>query len=436
MSARTAHRGRVPWPLLYLAVVAAVGLVAAGCGSSGGSSSSSAPGVTATSITLGSHQPLTGVAAASGYSEIAPAVKAMFQYINAKGGVNGRSINYNYEDDAYNPSQTATVVRQLVLQNNVFGILNGLGTPTHQQVQAFLNTEKVPDLFVASGCVCWNDTAKYPYTTGYQTNYEIEGRILGSYINQNFKGEKVGYLLQNDDVGQGGEAGLNKEIPAADVVSKQSYDVTSLAGPLTNQMSALQAAGAKVVVLFSIPVATALAMLAAAQIGYHPQYVASSINADKGSLAKLLSSFSKGAAGESLLNGFLTAAYLPANTDMSNPWIQLFKKIHDQYDTANPFDANAEYGMAVGYTFYQLLQKTGKNVTRSSIMSALNSANLSGPGLLPLTFSSTNHRGYEGEQMARFDSSGVTLFGPVYKTLETGPITTYTGGQPNPPAGF
>jgi len=204
-------------------------------------------------------------------------------------------------------------------------------------------------------------------------------------------------------------------------------------------MSALQAAGAKVVVLFSIPVATALAMLAAAQIGYHPQYVASSINADKGSLAKLLSSFSKGAAGESLLNGFLTASYLPANTDMSNPWIQLFKKIHDQYDTANPFDNNAVYGMSVGYTFYQLLQKSGKNVTRSSIISALNSANLSGPGLLPLTFSSTNHRGFEGEQMSRFDNSSptaVTGFGPVYKTLETGPITTYTGGQPNPPAGF
>src|SRR6516165_4977820 len=362
MSEPRRRRGRFPRPLRYVAGVALLGLLAAACGSSGSSSSSSAPGVTTNSITVGSHTPLTGVAASSGYSEIAPAVKAMFQYINAKGGVNGRMINYDYEDDAYNPSQTATVVRKLVLQNNVFGILNGLGTPTHQQVQQFLNAEKVPDLFVASGCVCWNDTAKYPYTTGFQTNYEIEGRILGNYINQNFKGEKVGYLLQNDDVGQGGEAGLNKEIPAADVVSKQSYDVTSLAGPLTNQMSALQAAGAKVVVLFSIPVATALAMLAAAQIGYHPQYVASSINADKGSLAKLLSSFSKGAAGESLLNGFLTATYLPSNADTSNSWTQLFKKIHDQYDTANPFDANAVYGMSVGYTFYRLLQKTGKNV--------------------------------------------------------------------------
>jgi ABC-type branched-subunit amino acid transport system substrate-binding protein len=435
MNTTASHRGPFSRSVRYLAAVSAAALVAAGCGgSSGGSSSASAPGVTATSITLGSHQPLTGPVA-PGYSEIAPAVKAMFQYINAKGGVNGRTINYTYEDDAYNPSQTATVVRKLVEQNNVFGILNGLGTPTHQQVQGFLNSQKVPDLFVASGCVCWNDTTKYPYTTGYQTNYEIEGRILGNYINNNFKGQKVGYLLQNDDVGTGGAAGLDKEIPPSQV-TKQSYDVTSLSGPLTNQMSALQAAGAKVVVLFSVPAATALALLAAAQLGYHPQYVASSINADKGTLVGLLSSFSKGAAGASLLSGFLTAGYLPSYSDTANPWNQLFKKIHDQYDTGNPFDNNAMYGMAVGYNFYQLLQKAGKNVTRSSLLSALNGADLSGPGLLPLTFSSSDHRGYEGEQMARFDSSGVTGFGPIYKALETGPITTYTGGQPNPPAGF
>ena len=437
MSEPRRRRGRFPRPLRYLAGVAVIGLLAAACGSSGSSSSSSAPGVTANSITLGSHQPLTGIAA-PGYSEIAPAVKAMFDYINAKGGVNGRMLHYDYKDDAYNPSQTATVVRQLVLQNNVFGILNGLGTPTHQQVQGFLNSEKVPDLFVASGCVCWNDTAKYPYTTGFQTNYEIEGRILGNYINQNFKGEKVGYFLQNDDVGQGGEAGLNQEIPASDVVSKQSYDVSGIGAGFTNQMSALQAAGAKIVVLFSVPPATALALEAADKIGYHPQYVASSINADRGTLVKLLSG-EQGGTGAALVNGLLTAGYLPSASTTSNAWVQLFKKIHDQYDTANPFDNNAIYGMSVGYTFYQLLQKSGKNVTRAGIMSALNSANLSGPGLLPLTFSSTNHRGFEGEQMSRFDNSSptaVTGFGPVYKTLETGPITTYTGGQPNPPAGF
>lgn len=417
------------------AVLGIVAIVAAACSSSGSGSSANTPGVTANSISLGSHQPLTGPAA-PGYSEIAPAAKALFQYVNAKGGVNGRSINYTYQDDAYNPSQTATVVRKLVLQDNVFAIINGLGTPTHEQVQPFLNSEKVPDLFVASGCVCWNQPSKYPETSGYQTNYQIEGRILGKYIHDNFAGQKVGYLLQNDDLGQGGSDGLNAEIPAADVASKQNYDVSALASGLGNQMAAMQSAGVKVVAGFSIPAASALALLAAAQIGYHPQFVFSSIDADISTLSGLVANFSKGKAGASLLEGILTASYLPSATNTSNPWVTLFKKIHDQYDSANPFDANTIYGMSMAYNAYQLFQKAGKNLTRTSIINALNGADLSGPGLLPLTFSSSDHRGYEGEQMAKFSGGSVSLFGPVYKALETGPITTISTPQPAPPANF
>ena len=415
------------------AALSIVGMLAVACSSS--SSSSSTPGVTANSIAVGSHQPLTGPAA-PGYSEIAPAAKAMFQYVNSKGGVNGRSINYSYQDDAYNPSQTATVVRKLVLQDNVFAIVNGLGTPTHQQVQPFLNTEKVPDLFVASGCVCWNQASKYPQTYGYQTNYQIEGRILGKYVHDNFAGQKVGFLLQNDDLGQGGSNGLTAEIPTADVASKQNYDVSALSSGLGNQMAALQAAGVKVVVGFSIPAASALALLGAAQIGYHPQWVFSSIDADITTMSGLLASFSKGKAGASLLEGVLTASYLPSASDTSNPWIALYKKIHDQYDASNPFDANTVYGMSWAYNFIQVLQKAGKNLTRKSLTDAMNSADLSGPGLLPLTYSSSDHRGYEGEQMAKFQGGAVNVFGPVYKALETGTISTATKTQPAPPANF
>ncbi len=436
-------------PVRYLAVGAVVALAATACSSSKKTStstgsgstaasggSSSAPGVTASSITVGSHQPLTG-AAAPGYSEIAPAAKAMFDYINAtKGGVNGRKISYTYEDDGYVPTQTATVVRKLVLQDNVFGIVNGLGTPTHEQVQPFLNSEKIPDLFVASGYVGWNNPSKYPYTTGYQTNYQIEGRILGQYITQNFAGQKVGELLQNDDVGQGGKAGLDQQIPASSVVSTQNYDVSAIGGGLGNQMAALQASGAKVVAVFAIPAAFALAILAAATIGYHPQFVASSIVADLQTLTGLVSGYSKGKAGAALLDGIVSADYLPSAFDTTNPWIQLYQKVHTQYDAAQPFDGNTVFGMSWAYNFYQLLQKAGKNPTRSSLMSAVNSANLTGPGLLPLTFSSSDHRGYEGEQMAKFQGGKVVLFGPVYKAIETGSITTYNTPQPAPPAGF
>src|ERR1700689_5157398 len=122
-----------------LAGVAGVGvaaLVITGCGSAS-SSGSNAPGVTATSITFGTHQPLTGPAA-PGYDLIAPASQAYFDYVNAHGGVYGRKINLIIKNDAYNPTNTVTVVHQLVLQSNVFGIFEGLGTPTHTKAVGFL----------------------------------------------------------------------------------------------------------------------------------------------------------------------------------------------------------------------------------------------------------------------------------------------------------
>src|ERR1039458_10791234 len=138
--------------VLAVGIMCVAVAVIAGCGSS----SSSVPGVSATSITFGSHQPLTGPAA-PGYSEIAPASQAFFDYLNAQGGINGRKINLIYKNDEYNPAKTVTVVHELVLQNKVFGIFEGLGTPTHTKVVGFLNSSKVPDLFVASGCPCWDD---------------------------------------------------------------------------------------------------------------------------------------------------------------------------------------------------------------------------------------------------------------------------------------
>src|SRR5215467_15334497 len=206
------HRFRVP----AVAAVAAAALAVAACssgsssssgpGSGSGSSSSaaltaSAPGITPTQITIGSHQPLTGPAA-PGYSEIAPASAAYFAYVNAHGGVYGRKIVYKYLDDAYNPTTTASVVRELVLQDSVYAVFNGLGTPTHLAAISFLNAQKVPDVFVASGCACWNQPTTYPDTFGYQLDYVREGKILGQYVAQHFKGKKVAYFYQNDDFGQ------------------------------------------------------------------------------------------------------------------------------------------------------------------------------------------------------------------------------------------
>src|SRR6185312_9453177 len=172
---------RLRWQAAAVVTVAALSVAACSSGSgsssnsgsgSGSSNSSaaltaSAPGITPTSILIGSHQPLTGPAA-PGYSEIAPAANAYFQYVNANGGVFGRKINYKYLNDQYNPTITSNVVHQLVLQDQVYAIFNGLGTPTHLAVAPYLNAQKVPDVFVASGCECWNDPSKLPDTFGWQ----------------------------------------------------------------------------------------------------------------------------------------------------------------------------------------------------------------------------------------------------------------------------
>ena len=161
--------------------------------------------------------------AAPGYSEIAPASAAYFAYVNAHGGVYGRNIVYKYLDDAYDPTTTASVVRQLVLQDNVYAMFNGLGTPTHLAVVSFLNSEKVPDVFVASGCECWNEPTTYPETFGWQLDYVREGKILGQYVKQHFEGKKVGYFYEDDEFGMDGVKGLSYEIPASMVVSRQGY---------------------------------------------------------------------------------------------------------------------------------------------------------------------------------------------------------------------
>ncbi|HEX4539921.1 MAG TPA: ABC transporter substrate-binding protein [Acidimicrobiales bacterium] len=420
--------------LLAPAVVGcAVALVAAACGGGssspsssssggGGANTASAPGITATNITIGSHQPLTGVAA-PGYDEIAPSSKALFDDVNAHGGVNGRKITYTYQDDAYNPTQTATVVRSLVLQDNVFGIFNGLGTPTHLAVQQFLNTERVPDLFVASGCDCWNNPGKFPYTSGYQTDYTIEGKITGQYVKNTFPGKKVGYLYQNDDFGQGGIQGLDQQIPKSSVVTRQNYVPTNLdVGP---QVAALQASGAQVAVLYTVPPFTALTIGAAAKIGYHPQWVTSSVSADPTTVGNLLK-------GTSMLEGLVSSSYLPSPNDTSNPWVQTFMRIHNQYVPNLPFDGNTIYGMSVAYTFVKLMQQAGTNPTRQSVVNALKTANLAGPGLVPISYSSTS--GFTGVQMGTITGGKFVLSGPRFTATDNGPIGTFNGTQPPPPS--
>jgi ABC-type branched-subunit amino acid transport system substrate-binding protein len=426
----TAHRHKARAMGTACALIAA--LAVAGCGSS---SSSSVPGVTANSITFGTHQPLTGPAA-PGYSEIAPASQAFFDYLNAKGGIYGRKIHLIIKNDEYNPTQTVSVVHELVLKDNVFGIFEGLGTPTHTKVVGFLNSSKVPDMFVASGCPCWDNGSTQPWTFGWQPNYTIEGKILGQYLKQHFAGKKIGVFYQDDDFGKGGLTGIEYEVPKSDIVSTQPYQPgTTNVAP---QISAIKAAGAEVLVDFTVPIYTALGQLTSFTLGYKPQLVVSDVGIDPTTVGGLLKTFSKGKAGTELIEGAITDGYLPSSSETSNPWIALFKKVHDEYDASAPFDGNVEYGMANAYTLAQALELAGKNLTREGLIDAVNEkgAQLEGPGLVPYRYSKEEHGGYAGVEIGQVRNGKIVLFGGPLVTEPTAgsPITPYTKSQPAPPA--
>jgi ABC-type branched-subunit amino acid transport system substrate-binding protein len=426
--------------------VAALGVAAcssSSSSSSGSSSSSSsaltasAPGITPTTITIGSHQPLTGPAA-PGYDEIAPASAAYFAYVNAHGGVDGRKIVYKYLNDAYDPTTTASVVHQLVLQDNVYALFDGLGTPTHLAVVQFLNSNKVPDVFVASGCECWNEPATYPETFGWQLDYVREGKILGQYVKQHFAGKKIAYFYQDDEFGMDGVKGLDDEIPASMVVSKQSYVDTNV--NIAPQVAALRASGAQVVISFSIPAFTALLRLNSLKLGFSPQLVVSNVGSDPITLSGLLESFAKqgGATvnGNALTTGMITDDYLPSAGDTSNSWIALFTKVHNQYDAKAPLDGNVFYGMAVAYTFVQAMLKAGRNPTRADLTSAIESGLPQGPMISPFAYASSNHAGATGAFIGVIKNGVEVQQGPVEITdsSATGPITTYTGTEQQAPA--
>src|SRR3954451_20361736 len=424
-----------------IAGLAALTLVVAGCGSGskdsgGGKNKASAPGITATTVTIGSHQPLTGPAA-PGYSEISPASKAYFDYVNANGGINGRKIVYKYVDDVYNPTTTVDVVHRLVLQDKVFAIFNGLGTPTHTKVVDYLNAQRVPDLFVASGCGCWDQAAKHPYTFGWQTDYVREGKILGQYIKQNFAGKKIAYFYQNDDFGQDGVKGLDMYVPSSQVVTKQSYQAGNI--DIKSQAQKLAASKADLVVSFSVPAYTALLKLNLLKLGFNPKLAVSNVGSDPITLSGLLEAFAKqgGATvkGNDLIQGIITDAYLASPADPTNSWIKLFKQIHDKYIAKLPFDGNVLYGMAVAYTFAQALKAAGANPTRDGIVKAIEGGLPQGPGTVPFRFSGSSHAGFVGAQIGVIKGTTIELQGKPFSTDDgSGAVQESNATQPTAPS--
>jgi branched-chain amino acid transport system substrate-binding protein len=357
--------------LLAAALVASAAVVV-----TAGATSQAAPGVTAKSILLEGTFPLSGPA--SGYAPIPTGMKAYFDYVNAKGGVNGRKIDFRYDDDGYNPANTVQITHKYVEQDHAFALVGGLGTEPQTAVRDYLNQQKVPQLYVSTGATTFSrDWSQYPWTMGWQPDYEAEGAIYGKYIVKNFPSAKLGVIYQNDDYGndylRGLKAGLTQQhVPQ--IILAAPFDVT--APSPAAQIAALKASGADTFVIFVTPKATVQSYVIATKLGWHPDHViTNSVSATDTFLTTAKQS------GSDLTDGTLTVGYTldPANPVYNKlPGMKLYRQIMAKYNAkANANDGLNLYGVAKAWTIVQALQAAGTKLTRDSFMTAARNMNLS-----------------------------------------------------------
>jgi branched-chain amino acid transport system substrate-binding protein len=341
-----------------------------------GATSSATPGVTAKSILLEGTFPLSGPA--SGYAPIPAGMGAYFSYVNAQGGVNGRKINWKYSDDGYNPANTVQLTHQFVEQDHAFAIVGGLGTEPQTAVRQYLNDNKVPQLFVATGATTFDrDWSTYPWTIGWQPDYEAEGAIYGKYIAKNLPNAKIGVLYQNDDYGNDYLRGLNAGLTAqhqTQIVATAPYDLSSTAPAA--QVVKLKASGADTFVIFATPTPTIQAYVVATKVGWTPAHViTNSVSVTDAFLTIATKS------GSSITNGTITVNYLldPSNPIYNKaPGMKLYRQIMAKYDPkGNANDALNLYGVAKAWTTVKVLQAAGKNLTRTGLMKAARNMNYS-----------------------------------------------------------
>ncbi len=369
---------------IVFALVAALGVTA--------STAAAETGVTARTVTVGGTFPLTGPA--SGYAPIPVAMKAYFSYINSrrgtdgKRGVLGRQIVFKYLDDGYNPANSVQLTRQLVEQDKVFAVVGSLGTEVNLAIRPYLNSKKVPQLLNATGATTWGrDWKQFPWTTGWQPDYELEGKVFGQAIARNSSNAKIAVLYQNDDYGKdylrGLEAGLGAK--SANIAGKEAYEVT--APDVRSQVAKLRATGATVFVILATPKFTIQSYVIAKALGWTPPVIyTNSVSATD----TFLTLASRSGAG-TLVNNTLTVQYAkdPANPKWANDAaMKLYRTVMTKYypngsDVAVQNNALNLYGVAVAHAFVQLLEKSGKSPTRAGIVKAFRSWKQANPFLLP-----------------------------------------------------
>jgi branched-chain amino acid transport system substrate-binding protein len=371
------------------------------------------PGVTATEIKVGNTNPYSGPASA--YGTIGKALGAYFKKVNEEGGVNGRKINYITYDDAYSPPKTVEMVRKLVEQDQVALLFQTLGTPTNTAIHKYMNQQKVPHIFVATGATKWNDPKNYPWTMGFQPNYQTEGHIYAQYVMKNVKDPKIGILFQNDDYGKDYVKGLKDGLGEAAkklIVLEQSYEVTD--PTIDSQIVNLKNSGANVFYNVTIPKFAVQAIKKAHDVGWKPLHLLNNVSSSLGTVLK--------PAGLEASRGLITALYMKEITDPQwkndkgfQDWLAWMKKYYPEGALDDQSNAYA-YNVAILLT--HTLKQCGDDLSRENIMrQAANLKNVELPLLLPgikINTSPTDHAPIEQEQLAKFDGERWVTFGELY----------------------
>jgi ABC-type branched-subunit amino acid transport system substrate-binding protein len=394
---------------LLLALVAALVVVPA--------AAAATPGVTKTQIVLGATGPLTG--AESQYEPTLSGARAYFDYVNAHGGIYGRKIVYKVEDDQYDPANTVSLTQKLVEQEGVFAIFNSIGTEHALAVRSYLNSHKVPQLFVGSGAATiGNEHGRYPWTIGLLPSFVGEGLIYGRLIAKTKPNAKIGVLYENDVYGSELLAGLKKGLGSRtkQIVSMQSYAL--LDTDVASQVQALRAAGADTFVIFALPKQAIQAFVDAAKLGWKPAEYVTSVSIDP-AVMKIVQLNAGAQAGV----GATSTAFLhdPTNpTQQRSAGVKLYLQIMKRYLPSEDPKAVAHiYGMMAAYAMVDALKHAGRNPTRAGLLRAVQHLNEPNPFLLPglsLTTSPANYFPIQRTYLVRFLHGYWNVLGKPLKT--------------------
>jgi branched-chain amino acid transport system substrate-binding protein len=363
-------------------------------------------------IKIGNIMPYSGPASA--YGIIGKTEAAYFKMINEQGGINGRKINFVSYDDGYSPPKAVEQARKLVESDEVLFIFNSLGTPSNSAIQKYMNAKKVPQLFVATGATKWNDPKHFPWTMGWQPNYQSEGRIYAKYLMKEKPNAKIGVLYQNDDFGKDMLKGLTDGLGAKAktmIIAEESYEVT--VPTIDAQVVALKSKGADVFISFTTPKFGAQSIKKVAELGWKPLFILNNVAASVGSVIK--------PAGYENAQGVISAAYAKDASDpqwKDDPGMKKFDDfLAKHFPEANRLDGSVMYGFNAAQTMVHVLKQAGDNLTRANIMKqAASIKNLQLDGVLPgikLNTSATDFAPIEQLQLMKFEGERWHLFGDI-----------------------